>query len=130
MVRCRADPTHGSRQLWKKLVIIWDDNNRAAAATRAICVHFETIRRRSAGFELPRKDPNARLWKFMETFSIECYLLFFFIRIYRNILDRWDTYYSRNILLHLTKLRNIWHVCCNSRMNARDERIALELDGC
>lgn len=62
----------GSRQLWKKLVIIWDDNNRAAAATRAICVHFETIRRRSAGFELPNTKGSE----------------FAFMEVYGNIFDR------------------------------------------
>lgn len=62
----------------------------------------------------------------METFSTE---FGNFIRDH-NIVIYSICYYSRNILLHLTKLRNIWHVCRNSRMNARDERIALELDGC
>lgn len=79
------------------------------------------------------KDSSAEKSEFMQIIFDRTLLTFFLYsrtNYCRDIFDRSDVYHSRNILLHLTKLRNIWHVCCNSRMNARDERIALELDGC
>lgn len=64
---------------------------------------------------------------FMGTFLIQYDLFYFFVGIrYFSMFE----ILCRDILLHLAELRNIWHVCCNSRMNARDERIALEPDGC
>lgn len=96
------------RELCETLVL--SGSREISRNTKFRCLNYTEKDHRSYG------NIFARLW-----FASWCFLAIF--SDVGNIL-------SRGILLYLAELRNIWHVCRNSRMNARHERIVLELDGC